>query len=87
MFTLNDLYLQGKSTSKFRFVINPLRYFVFRLMKPYFNALISEFSNSSHSFPAKRDIDRMALEIELIAIKNRLKAIESILCNKNILEE
>ena len=40
---IHELYVSGVSSARTRFLMNPLRRIIFKLMRPYFNQLIAEF--------------------------------------------
>lgn len=80
MISLDTIYRAGISTSKYHFVINPLRYILFRFLKPYLNAIVNELTDKN--VYRSEQMDNLALQIEMRALKNRLNTIESILSDK-----
>ncbi|WP_333501010.1 hypothetical protein, partial [Kluyvera genomosp. 2] len=44
---IHELYLSGVSSARTRFLMNPLRRILFKLMRPYFNHFIAELGNLS----------------------------------------
>ncbi|HHW4677974.1 MAG TPA: hypothetical protein ACQGQH_00510 [Xylella sp.] len=78
---IHELYRRGLSTASTRFLMNPLRRVLFKLMRPYFNHFIDEFGRLDLQLGLGHRFNTIEMRVhatnkELEAIVERFNPIE-----------